>query len=515
MSQFVRLIDQSIIDFFVQKAEDLSYCRDQFLKNTPYLLGDRELYGLSGNLPEESADGFVVSEAFGDGEDVVLQRAQRRGCNLRCEAGTLAFAEPQIGLAILEHDFKSPASGIYLPSFEEIQPGVGSKQSVPFAMTCTADEEYPYRHASERSVKHEVVAFESAAVLREFKFLAKFHKCGSGEVSMFGLVFCLAVLADLYHAEPMAFDVPAMDEPDNILVGKPAVGQDIAKLYAPADGSPYHLFGQFYLGHVIFLFSLTKRLAVMFGGATPFEFYGTHAIVAFLALLSDYGEIKKNLGNSVGDSHAETFEPEYRLVGEMGMDTTDFLNRPASLLMVGVVKNQTDVPGFMVGTHVYAVPQLDGYMPQSLSPVYIGIFHKPIEDIFPCLDQWFKNAVLLVAVCVSDAEAREQQKALKYGEQSVHAVALACDGKRVPFGHFDLRENGTYALHGGCHIRILEKIFDIREKRCNFVYRHGLEFFLVWYLKITHFLAIRQESMSFFYAPISGNQYLRNLNLLI
>ena len=95
MSQFVRLIDQSIIDFFVQKAEDLSYCRDQFLKNTPYLLGDRELYGLSGNLPEESADGFVVSEAFGDGEDVVLQRAQRRGCNLRCEAGTLAFAEPQ------------------------------------------------------------------------------------------------------------------------------------------------------------------------------------------------------------------------------------------------------------------------------------------------------------------------------------------------------------------------------------------------------------------------------------
>lgn len=112
MSQFVRLIDHSIIDFFVQKAEDLSYCSDQFLKDTPYLLGDGELYGLSGNLPEESTYGLVVAEAFRDGEDIVLQTAQCGSCNLRCEAGTLAFAEPQIGLAVLEDDFKSPASGI-------------------------------------------------------------------------------------------------------------------------------------------------------------------------------------------------------------------------------------------------------------------------------------------------------------------------------------------------------------------------------------------------------------------
>ena len=462
MSQFVRLIDHSIIDFFVQKAEDLSYCRDQFLKDTPYLLCDGDLYGLSGNLPEEPADSLVVAETFGNGEDVVLQTAQSRGCNLGRETGALTFAEAKVGLTILEHDFKRPASGVCLPGLEEVDVSVGGKQSVPFSMLSPANRKDPYRDASESRVKHDIVAFEPAAVLLELEFLAKLHKCGSGEVSMFCLVFCLAVLADLYHAEPMAFDVTAMDEPDNILVGKPAVGQDMAKLYAPADGSPYHLFGQFYLGHVIFLLSLTKRLAVMFGCATPFEFFGTHAIVLFLSLLSDHGEIKKNLGNSVGDSHAETFEPEYRLVGEMRMDTTDFLNRPASLLMVGVVKNQTDVLGFMVGTHVYAVPQLDGYMPQSLSPFYIGIFHKPIEDIFPCLDQWLENAVLLIAARVSDAEAREEQKALKNGEQPIHAVALACDGKRVTLGHPDLGENGTYALHGCCHIRILEKIFDIR-----------------------------------------------------
>ena len=240
----------------------------------------------------------------------------------------------------------------------------------------------------------------------------------------------------------------------------------------------------------------------MFGSVTPHEFFFTHAIVSFFALLSDDGEIKKNLGNPVGDGHTETFESEHRLVGQMGVNSADFLDSPASLLMVGVVKNQTDVPGLMVGTHMYTVPQLDGYMPEGFSPVYAGIFHKPVKDIFPCLDQWFENAVLLIAVRVFDAEAREEQKALKYGEQPIHAVALACDGKRVTLGHPDLGENGTYALHGGCHIRIFEKIFDIREKRCNFVYRHGLEYFLVWYLKITHFLPHRQETMSFF-MPLS------------
>ena len=514
MSQFIRLIDHGIIDFFVQKAEDLGYCRDQFLKDPPYLLCDGELYGLSGNLPEEAADSLVVAETFGNGEDVVLQTAQSRGCNLGGEAGALTFAEAKVGLAILEHDFKRPASGIYLPCLEEIQPGVGRKQSVPFAMLGPADEEYPYRHSVECGVKHDIVAFEFAAVLLELEFLAQLDKRRCREVSMPGMVFCLSVLADLDHAEPMAFDVTAMDEPDNLLVGKPAVGQDVTELHTFADGSFYHLFGKFYLGHVVFLLPLAEHFAVMFGSVTPHEFFFTHAIVPFFALLPDDGEIKKNLGNSVGDGHTETFESEHGLVGQMGVNTADFLDGPACLLMVGVVKNQTDIVDLMVGTHMYAVPQLDGYMPESLSPVYIWIFHKPIKDIFPCLDQWLENAVLLIAVRVFDAETREEQKALKNGEQPIHAVTLACDGKRVTLGHPDLGENGTYALHGGCHIIIFEKIFDIREKRCNFVYRHGLEYIFVWHLKFTHFLAFRQESMSFFLCPYLWKSVLAKLKLI-
>ncbi len=64
MSQFVRVIDHSIIDFFVQQAEDSRYCRDQFLKDSPYLLGDGELDCLFGNIPEKSSNRLVVAEAF-------------------------------------------------------------------------------------------------------------------------------------------------------------------------------------------------------------------------------------------------------------------------------------------------------------------------------------------------------------------------------------------------------------------------------------------------------------------
>ena len=284
------------------------------------------------------------------------------------------------------------------------------------------------------------------------------------------------------------------------------------KLYAPADSPPYHLFSEFNLGHVVFLLPLTKYLAVMFRCMASIEFLGAHAVVAFLSLLSNDGEVKKNLRYSIGGRHAETFEAEHRLVCKMRMDSSDFFNTPACLLMVGVVKNQTDVVRLVVGTHMYAVPQLYGYVPESLSPVHIRIFHEPVEDIFPRLDQWFENAVFLIAVGVSDTEAREQKKALKYGEQPVHAVVLACDGKRVTLRHPDLSENGNYVLHGCCHIRILEKVFDIREKWCNFVYPHGPELVSWWYLKLLIFLQLGKNPCRFFYALISSNQYLRNLN---
>lgn len=225
MSQFVRMIDYSIIDFFVQQAENRRYCRYQLLKYSPYLLGDGELDCFFGNIQEESSDCLIIAEPFRDGKNVILDAAQCGGGNLRGEAGALALAESQICLAILEYHFKSPASGIYPPSLEEIHSGIGCKKSVPFAVLRSPHKKYSYRNPSERCVKHDIVAFELSVALLQFEFFSEPHKCGGREIPMFGMVFCLAVLADLYHAEPMAFYMAAMYESDNLFIGKPAVCQ--------------------------------------------------------------------------------------------------------------------------------------------------------------------------------------------------------------------------------------------------------------------------------------------------
>lgn len=65
MGQFLRLIDDGIVDFFVQQAEDSCYGRNQFLKHSPYLLCYRKLDGLPGNFP----DLFLALRPFLSGMD--------------------------------------------------------------------------------------------------------------------------------------------------------------------------------------------------------------------------------------------------------------------------------------------------------------------------------------------------------------------------------------------------------------------------------------------------------------
>jgi hypothetical protein len=301
----------------------------------------------------------------------------------------------------------------------------------------------------------------------------------------------------------MAFYMSAMYEPDNILIGKPTVCQYIAEFYTAANGSLYHLLGKLDLGHVIFILTPAEHLAVMFGSTASLEFLGAHAVIAILALLSDQGKVEKHLRHSVGDSHAEAFESEHRLVGEMRMHPSNFFNSPACLLVIGVVKDQAYIFGFMVGTQMYAVPKLDGHMPEGFPPVNRRIFHEAVEDILSCLDQGLECAIFLIAVSVFDAETREKEKTLEYRQQSVHAVTFACDCKCVALGHFDLSENRAYVLHGCGHIRIFKKVFDIREKRSNFVYRHGFESVFLWYLKLLIFLQLCKKSCRFF-MPLSS-----------
>lgn len=512
MNHLFRLIDNGIVDFFVQKAEDPGYCRDKILKNAPYLLSDRDLDGLPGYFPEESSDCLIIAEAPGNRKDIILQTTQCRGSYLGCEACTLAFAESEIGLAVLEHDFKRPTSGVDLPRLNKIEVGVSGEQSVPFAVLCPAREKDSDRYASKDSIVYDMVALEFAAVLQQLEFLAEFYRRRGGEIAMLRVIFCPAVLADLYHAQPMALYMTAVNETDNVLVGEPAVRQDTAKPYAFAYRPLYHLFGKFELGHVVCFFALPQDLAVMLRLMTALKFFGAHPVVALLPLFSDYVEVKENLRHTVCHSHAKALEADNGFMRQMGVNPSDFLYCAPCLLMVSVIENQADIMLFVVGAYMDTVPKLHGYVPQCLAPVDEGIFHKTVENILAGLYKRFKRAVLVATPAVSYPEAWEENQDLEHGQQRVDAVALACDRKRVSLGHPDLGKNRRYVLHCCCHIGIFEKRFDIREKWRNFVYRHGLEFVFLVVLKITQFLPIRQETMSFFYAIISGISYLRNLN---
>lgn len=475
MSHFFILIDNSIVDFFVQKSKDPCYGGDQFLKDSPYLLGDRELERFFGYFPEESSDCLIATESFCNGKNIVLNAAQSGSRCLGGKAGTLALPKTKICLAVLEHDFQCPSAGVNLPRLEEIKGCVSSEKAVPFAVPGAPYKEYPDRNSAEYSIILNVVALELAAVFLQVEFLSEFHECQSGEIAMLRVIFSPAVLADLYHAEPVAFNVTAMDEPHDFLVGEPAVGQHIAESYPLAYGPLYHFLGKLDFGHIIFFPALGKYFAVMIGGMAALKFPGAHAVVAFLPLLTYDGEIKKNLRNAVGNSHAKAFEAENGLVDKMGMYPADSLDGAPCLLMVGVIENQAYIFRFMVGTQMYPVPQLYRYMPEGLSPVYIRIVHETVKDIFLRLDQWLKRAILLIAVSVPDAEAREKQKALEDGKQPIDTVAFAGNAESVTLRHSDMRDDRTYVLHCACHIGISEKIFDIREKWCIFVYRHGFE----------------------------------------
>ena len=111
---------------------------------------------------------------------------------------------------------------------------------------------------------------------------------------------------------------------------------------------------------------------------------------------------------------------------------------------------------------------------------------------------------------IADSETRKQKKALEDGKQPIGAVRFAKDGKCITLGHFDSGENEAYVMHGCCHIGILEKHFDIREKRGNLCIDMGLSMFLV-VLKPLIFCLLNKKSCRF-YAIIIGYSYLRNLN---
>lgn len=351
------------------------------------------------------------------------------------DCDTLAFAESKMRLAILEHDLQAPASGVYLPCLEEIQSGVCGEKAVPFGALGSLCEEDPHGHTSVCDIERHIVAFEPAAVFLLALLLAKFHKLRGSEVLAVRLILCSSFLSDLYHSEPVAFTAFVAKEPHQFLASEPAVSKHIREPHTPGYGASDHFQGKINLGCVICLFPLVKKVARLLAHVSGCKFLRAHSVVAFLALLTHKLEFKEKFGDPIRYRHAEALETKYGLVCQMGMYPAYFLDTPAGLFMVSIIKYETDIATCVVASDLYLVPELNGYMPQGLSPVYVRIVLEPVEHIFPCLHEGGNSVFFVAAVDVPNPEERKKNEALEDIEQPLDVVGFAAHAYGVLLRH--------------------------------------------------------------------------------
>lgn len=515
MSQLFGSIDNDVVDFFIKDSEELCDFSDDFLKVSPNLLCHAELYSLFSDLTEEAADCFIIAEASGNREYIVSDGTN--GCigNLRGKISALTLAKSKILLTILYCHLDCPSFGIQLPGFKDIKSGIGCEQTVPLTVLASLYKEDSDRYSLKYGIGDNIVSFELAAVFYQSFLLGLLCKGGGTDFSIFSLESGLALsfvgFADLDHSEPVAPHMPGFYKTDDIGTGKPAVGQNIFESDLVFDCPADHLFGKFNLGHPVFTLPLSVNIGITFKFFASLAFLVAESVVAILSRFPHNGEVKHKLGPAIGNSHQKTFEPEHTFVFKMGEDPADIFNASACLVEVGVIYYEACILTLRVGTHLDLVPQLRGYAPQGLAPCHARVGDEAIEHILLGINKSFYRRIPAVED-IFHTKIREQQQALEHRQRAVKCVTLVLESKRALFCHTYAGKYAGDGLHCLGEFFIVEKLFDFRYKWCNFVYRHGLSIFSVWLLKITHFLSFRQETMSFFYAPIYLSFNLRNLN---
>ena len=157
MSQLFGSVDNDLIDFFIKESEELrDFCYD-FLKITPDLLCHSELHGFFGDLPEETSDCFIITEAPGHRKDVISDGAD--GCvgNLGCKVGALAFAKTQILLAVLYDHLQAPSSGVEFPCHEYIQGSIRGQKAVPLSHLASFYKKNPDRYSLKSCIGHDII----------------------------------------------------------------------------------------------------------------------------------------------------------------------------------------------------------------------------------------------------------------------------------------------------------------------------------------------------------------------
>jgi hypothetical protein len=138
--------------------------------------------------------------------------------------------------------------------------------------------------------------------------------------------------------------------------------------------------------------------------------------------------------------------------------------------MISIINDKAGIVYHMICANTNFAPQLQGYMPHGFTPIYIGVLHESIKDIFMSGNKRLKGSFTLRPKNVLYAKAREEQQTLKDCKKLVYVVLFAFYANSTTLSHFNRAEYATDILHCFRHIGFIKECFDIRKKRCNFVY---------------------------------------------
>ena len=387
MREFVRPVHEHIKDLFILDIEAFCDFADNLKYHIPDSLSESKFHATLGSIHKKSSNGFVVGEALSSGEDVVLHGRDGSHCYLRGEVPHLVLAQSESSLTLLKDNFQGPAPGVDPVGFEEVEFLVCGKESVPLPSFVTLGEEQTYVAASKGHVDGDMVASQTAAILAT---LLRMVEEGDELVGSVLLTFiCILRLAHLDHAKVMASDVSGSDEQDDFCTGKPTVGQHIVEMDLALDNAAYHLYHQGNLALVVFLNPLgSMGVFRMLLGETGIKLFLLQSVVPILAFLTDKGEVKQHLADTVGNADEQPLETEHHRVCDMRVYLADKLRLDTTLGIVRIIYHQAyRLCALRSPLLLGLVPELKRDGGKNSAPVIRLIGDKSVEHVLPAVKQ--------------------------------------------------------------------------------------------------------------------------------
>ena len=387
MTEFVRPIQERIEDLLILDIEALCDFADNLQYHIPDSLSESKLHATHGSILKESANGLVVGEASCRREQIVLHARNGSHGNLRGEVAHLVLSQTEISLTLLKDDFQRPAFGINPVGFEEVHLAVGGDEPVPLSPLAALAEKQADIAAGKDHVHSDVPASQTTAVLASlFGVVEKSDELVGSVLLTF--IYVLR-LAHLDHTKIVASDVSGSDEQDDFCTGKPTVGQHIVEMDLTLDDAAYHLNHQGNLALVVFLNPPGGMGAFrMFLGETGVKLLLLQSVVPLLAFLTDKGEVKQHLADTVGNADEQPLETEHHRVCDMRVYLTDKLRLDTTFGIVRIIYHQTYwLCAVRSPLLLGLVPELKRDNSKNPAPVIRLVGDKSVEHILPAVKQ--------------------------------------------------------------------------------------------------------------------------------